>query len=146
MNNVPTIIALITALGAGGVLQSVFTWLRDRKKIAREIDRSDLDKELAKLNTVIERLEADNARSFAERDRLIKDQARLLDEISASEERATKLRARVRALEDELDSVRRSARETENRCEGLAIKLRELVRETTHEDATTRHQGEPNVE
>ncbi len=113
------IIAIITAMGGGAILSSIIDWLRNRKKIASEVDRQDLDKELAKLKTVIERLDADNARSFAERDRLAA-------ELSMEQSRSSDLRKRVRELEDEVDGVRRSAREMQTKCDHLAARLRQF--------------------
>ncbi len=126
--NTATILAVISALGVGGILQAFFTWLKDRKKGIVESNKMDAETKLAYLNTVIERLDAEAKRSETERDRL-------REELTTEQERSHALRKRVRELEDELDEVRRSARETEHKCEQLAYKLRELVTEASDEAA-----------
>lgn len=117
-----TIAALIAALGAGGIIQAMVGFFRDRKKTAGEVVRTDVETKLAYLNTVIERLDAEAKRSLAERDRLAA-------ELAAEQQRSSDLRKRVRELEDELDEVRRSARETQYKCDELALRLRELLSE-----------------
>jgi uncharacterized protein (DUF3084 family) len=126
--NTATIIAVISALGVGGILQAFFTWLKDRKKTLVEADKLDAETKLAYLTTVIERLDAEAKRSEGER-------KRLQEELTSEQERSHALRKRVRELEDELDEVRRSARETENKCELLGRKLRQLVDEAADEAA-----------
>lgn len=118
-----TIIAVIGALGVGGILQAVIAYIKDRKKITSESQRTDVDTKLAYLNAVIERLDAEAKRSLADRDRIA-------GELSAEQERASNLRKRVRELEDELDEVRRSARETQTKCDDLAVRLKALVADT----------------
>lgn len=118
-----TIALLIAALGIGGVVQSGFGWLKDRKKDASGVNKTDVETKLAYMNTVIERLDEDNRRILAREQRYIA-------ELAQSEERSSKLRTRVRELEDELDGVRRSARETEQKCEKLAIRIKELAQDT----------------
>jgi predicted RNase H-like nuclease (RuvC/YqgF family) len=123
-----TIIALITALGVGGTIQALVHYFKDRKRNASESVKTDVDTKLAYLNTVIERLDAEAKRSLAERDRLA-------GELSAEQQRSSDLRKRVRELEDELDDVRRLAREAEHKCDQMAIRLRQLVDES-HGDGT----------
>lgn len=118
--NATTVVAVISAIGVGGIIQAIVNWLKDRKKTASDATRTDVDTKLAYLNTVITRLDEEAKRSLAERDRLA-------GELTAEQLRASELRKRVRELEDELDGVRRSARETQHRCDDLAIRLRQLV-------------------
>jgi chromosome segregation ATPase len=120
MLTAPTIVAIIGALGVGGIIQAVISYLKDRRKITSDSNKTDVDTKLAYLNTVIERLDAEAKRSLAERDRLY-------GELTAEQQRSSDLRKRVRELEDELDGVRRSARETQHKCDELAVRLKELI-------------------
>jgi chromosome segregation ATPase len=117
-----TIAAVIAAVGVGGIVQALVGYLKDRRKTAGEVTKTDVDTKLAYLNTVIERLDAEARRSLAERDRLAA-------ELTAEQQRSSDLRKRVRELEDELDDVRRSARETQYKCDELAQRLKELIAE-----------------
>lgn len=124
-----SIIALMTAGGVGAILLAIVNWLlRDRKKQAADTTQTDVETKLAYLNTVIERLDSEARRSLAERDRL-------QGELTAEQERNAILRKRVRDLEDEIDGVRRSARETQHKCDDLAAKLKELVDITQEEES-----------
>lgn len=118
-----TLVAIIGALGVGGIIQAIIAYLKDRKKVASDSNRTDVDTKLAYLNAVIERLDQEAKRSLAERDRIA-------GELSVEQQRSSDLRKRVRELEDELDGVRRSARETQNKCDELAVRLKELIEET----------------
>jgi chromosome segregation ATPase len=117
-----TVAAVVAALGVGGIIQAVIGYFRDRKKTASDVTKNDVDTKLAYLNTVIERLDGEARRSLAERDRLA-------GELTAEQQRSSGLRKRVRELEDELDEVRRSARETQYKCDELAQRLRRLIQE-----------------
>lgn len=128
----PTIVGLITAVGIGGVLQALVQWFRDRKKTAADVEKTDVETKLAYLNTVIERLDQENKR-------ILDREQRTAQELAAEQERSAKLRARVRELEDELDSVRQSARETQytaritqEKCDELATRLKELVEQANN--------------
>lgn len=121
-----TIVAIISAVGGAGAVQALIGYLKDRRKVSSEANRADVDTKLAYLNTVIERLDAEAKRSLAERDRLA-------GELTAEQQRSSDLRKRVRELEDELDGVRRSARETQHKCDELAVRLKQLVDETREE-------------
>lgn len=114
------IITIISSVGVGGVLQILATWLKDRKKTSADADKTDAETTLSYLNTVIERLDAEAKRSVAE-------QERLKAELTVEREGNSALRKRVRELEDEIDAVRRSARDTQHKCDDLAIRLKELV-------------------
>lgn len=125
-----TIVTVIAALGIGGIIQAVVNWLGNRKKTAVDATKTDVDTKLAYLNTVIERLDAENKRMTADRDRVIA-------ELTIEQERNSALRRRVRELEDELDGVRQSARETQNtaretqkKCDELAARLKALVKDS----------------
>lgn len=123
-----SIVQLMTAGGVGAILLAIVNWLlRDRKKQALDAEKTDVDTKLAYLNTVIERLDAEAKRSLAERDRL-------QGELTAEQERNAILRKRVRDLEDEIDGVRKSARETQHKCDELAHRLKELVEISQEED------------
>lgn len=115
-----TVIALITALGVGGGFQSLVAWFKERKKVEAESERTDVDTKLAYLNNVIVRLDEEAKRALAERDRL-------QIELTAEQERSATLRRRVREVEDEIDEIRKSARETQLKCDELAVRVKELV-------------------
>lgn len=121
--NAATIATIVAALGVGGIINESLAWLRNRKKTASEVGKTDVDTKLAYLNTVIERLDSEAKRSLAERDRIAA-------ELASEQQRSSDLRKRVRELEDELDGVRRSARETQHKCDELALRLKELIQET----------------
>jgi len=108
------------AFGAGGVIQAGIGWLANRKKTASEAHKIDADTQLAYLTTVIERLNEENKRG-QERDR------RNAQELAAEQARSAKLRARVRELEDEIDAVRKSARDMQAKCNDLANQLNALL-------------------
>lgn len=123
-----SVIQLMTAGGVGAILLAFVNWLlRDRKKQAADTTQTDVETKLAYLNTVIERLDSEAKRSLAERDRL-------QGELTVEQERNATLRKRVRDLEDEIDGVRKSARETQHKCDELAARLKELVDVTQEED------------
>jgi predicted RNase H-like nuclease (RuvC/YqgF family) len=132
-------VQLITAFGIGGILSAIVNWLKDRKKVGAETEKTDVDTKLAYLNTVIERLDAEAKRAQTERDqeaqRAIAERARLLADLAAEQERNASLRKRVRELEEEIDGVRRSARETQHKCDELASRLKALVDEAQEEKA-----------
>lgn len=115
-----TVASIVSAIGVGGVLQAVIAYFRDRRKNVSDAARVDIDTKLAYLNTVIDRLDGEAKRSLAERDRTA-------TELSAEQIRSSNLRKRVRELEDELDEVRRAARETERKCNDLALRLHDLT-------------------
>jgi chromosome segregation ATPase len=126
--NTGLIVSILGALGVGGVIQALIVWLRERKKDAVDVSRTDVDTKLAYLNAVIERLDAEARRSLAERDRLAA-------ELGSEQSRSSALRKRVGELEDELDGVRRSARETQRKCDELAARIRELMNDSGGGDA-----------
>lgn len=128
--NATTIVAVISAIGVGGIIQALIAYLKDRKRAVSDVAKTDVDTKLAYLNTVIDRLDTEAKRSLAERDRLAA-------ELTAEQQRSSDLRKRVRELEDELDDVRRSARETQHKCDDLALRLKELINEATPGGETT---------
>ena len=111
---------LITALGLGGVLQALVGYFKDRKKNVSQTNRADAETSLLHLNTVIDQLRKENSRVVADRDRL-------QDELTEEQTRSQTQRQRIRELEEEIDGVRRSARETQQKCDELANRLEELV-------------------
>lgn len=121
-----TMAQLIAAMGIGGVLTAIVGWLKDRKKTNVETMKTDVDTKLAYLGTVIERLDDEAKRALERGDRL-------QVELNAEQERSAMLRKRVRELEEEIDGVRRSARETQHKCDDLAIRLKELVDDAQEE-------------
>jgi chromosome segregation ATPase len=126
--SVATIVALVTAAISGGVVQALITWVKDRRRDASEVQRTDVETKLAYLNTVIEHLDKQ-----AERERA--DKERALSELAAAHDENRTLREKVHNLQDELYEVRRSARETEHRCNELAAKLHELIEEENRNEA-----------
>lgn len=114
--NTTLLLAFISAVGLGGLLQAFLAYLKDRRKDRKtankteaETDKIDVETKLAYLTTVIERLDYD-ARRFAEA-------------LYAEQQRTSDLRKRVRELEDELDGMRRGAREMQYKYEVLEFRL-----------------------
>lgn len=118
-----SILGWVTALGVGGIISAIINYFKDRKKNNSDSSKTDLDVKLTYLNTVIERLDADN-------DRLREDRDRIQGDLTMEQDRNATLRRRVRELEEEIDGVRRSARETQHKCDELATRLEELVADT----------------
>lgn len=117
-----TIVSLIAALGLGGIFQALVGFFKDRKKVASDSHKTDVDTKLAYLNTVIEGL-------AGEVKRVVADREKIREELLSEQEHSAKLRMRVRELEDEIDGVRRSARETQNKCDELATRLQDLLKD-----------------
>ena len=115
-----SLVSLITAVGLGGIIQAVFGYFKDRKKNNTDANKTDVDTKLAYLTMVIDQLREEVARVVADRNRI-------QVELSSEQDRSAILRKRVRELEDEIDGVRRSARDTQNRCDELANRLQQLV-------------------
>lgn len=126
-----TIVSLIAALGIGSVLSAIVGYFKDRKKNDSDSNKTDVDTKLAYLNTVIERLDQEVKRVIADRDRIEQERqeerTQFHAELKIEQDRNLSLRKRVRELEDEIDGVRRSARETQHKCDELATRLQELV-------------------
>lgn len=108
-----TVISLITALGLGGIIQAIIDYFRNRRKVDSDAERTEAETSLVYLRAVIEGLNADRVRLQQELDT----------------ERADKaiMRRRIRELEDEVDAVRISARDTQRMCDILASRLKEFV-------------------
>lgn len=128
-------IDILTTLGAGGVLMSLVQWVQNRRQVAAnaekieaEADGVDVDTKLAYLGAVIDRLDADNAR-------LIKERDHALAEVTLEQQRTAVLRQRVRELEDEIDVIGRSARETQRKCDELSYRLKEFVNDVQEKRA-----------
>lgn len=124
-----TIVALLVAAFSGGALSALITWFKDRKRDAADVHRNDVETKLAYLNGVIDHLTKDAERARQDRDQMAQ-------ELHEERQRSTDLRARVRQLEDELHGVRRSARETELRCDDLSRKIQELIDDTQDNNST----------
>lgn len=114
------IATIVGAFGVGGAVQAAITYLKDRRKNVSDANKTDVETKLSYLNAVIERLDDEAKRALSERDRIA-------TELSAEQQRSSELRKRVRELEDHLDEVRRSARETQNMCDDLAVRLKSLI-------------------
>lgn len=125
--SVTTIVALLTAAVSGGVVQALITWIKDRRKDASDVHKTDVDTKLAYLNTVIEHLDKQ-----AERERSEKERA--FAELAIEQKKSSDLRKEVYDLKEELYAVRMSARETEHRCDELAARLQRLI-QNTRDDA-----------
>lgn len=118
----PTIVSLVAAVGLGGIIQAVIGYFKDRKSIESNSHKIDVDTKLAYLDTVIEGLASEVNRVKADRDHI-------REELISEQDHSAKLRARVRELEDEIDGVRRSARDTQNKCDELANRLQDLLKD-----------------
>lgn len=117
---VQDIVQLIAAGGIGTSLPAVLGYFRDRKKTVMETNKTDIETRLVSLTTVIEQLQKENKRVVDDRDRL-------QDELNEEQERNALQRQRIRELEEEIDGVRQSARDTQYRCDLMAVRLKELV-------------------
>lgn len=115
-----TIVSLIAAVGLGGIINALIAYFKDRRKIDSEVNKTDVDTQLAYLKTVIEQLREEISR-------IINDRGRVQLELIAEQDRSANLRKRVRELEDEIDGVRRAARDTQQKCDELANRLQQLV-------------------
>lgn len=118
-----TIVSLITAALAGGAFQALIVWLKDRRRAASEAHRTDVDTKLAYLSTVIEHLDKQATRSQENEERLAR-------ELAEERKNSSALRERVRELEEEVYKVSKSARETQDKCDELSHKLRELINDS----------------
>ena len=112
--------SLVTAVGAGGIVQALIGYAKDRRRGTVEARKIDVETSLTYLNAVIVRLDEEAKRSLSERDRLA-------TELSAEQQRSSDLRKRVRELEDEIDRVRNVARDTEHKCDQLAQRIQDLT-------------------
>lgn len=124
--DVTGIVELIAALGLGGVLSTVIGYFKDRKKTVSETHKTDAETTLIYLNATIEQLSKENQR-------LVVNCERLEEDLLEKEARNQLQRQRIRDLEDEIDSVRRSARETQLKCDELATRLEELIDDAQEE-------------
>lgn len=114
------IVQLVAAGGVGTSLPAILGYFRDRKRNVIENHKTDVDTKLIALTAVIEQLQKENGRVVDDRDRL-------QDELT--EERTANMlqRQRIRELEEEIDGVRRSARDTQHRCDLMTARLKQLV-------------------
>lgn len=117
-----TFVSLIAAAGFGTICSAIIGYFKDRKKTDSDTHKIDVDTKLAYLNAVIIRLDEEVKRVVADRDRVHK-------ELMEEQDRSAKLRMRVRELEDEIDGVRMAARDTQRRCDELANRLADLVKD-----------------
>lgn len=115
------IVQLIAACGVGTSFPAVLGYFRDRKRNVIENHKTDVDTKLIALTAVIEQLQKENRRVVDDRDRL-------QDELSEEQQRNMIQRQRIRELEEEIDGVRQSARDTQHRCDLMAARLKELVK------------------
>lgn len=113
--NETVIVALITALGTGGVVAAVVGWLKDRKKdnaTAKLTDVEALQKQVVLLTSITDYLRRENAALQVDRD--------------SEFERSRRLARQLSEVQDELDKVRRQAARTQSQCEELSHKIKQM--------------------
>lgn len=127
---------ILVAVITGGIFTTVIDWMRTRKKTASETTRIDVETKLASLNVIIERLDEEVKRVLEDRERLkeefVEDRRRVNEELEAERERSRKQRLRILELEEEIDGIRQAARDTQQRCDELGMRLKSFT--TPHED------------
>lgn len=132
-----SVISVITAIGFGGILKAIVDYFKDRKKRDSDTRRSDVDTKLAYLNAVIVRLDEEAKRVQKERDdelaRYRAERELMRAELNDAEQRNADLRRLVRELQEEIDDVRKSAQDTQHKCDDLANRLKELVDDAQEE-------------
>lgn len=115
---VTILVALIGALGAGGIGAALVSYFKDRKKdaaIAKLTDVEALQKQLVLLTQITEYLRKEN-------DQLHKD-------YEISEEQRRKMRVEMERLQEELQRVKLGAARTQDQCDVLSQRVRELLAE-----------------
>ncbi len=128
--NVAEIVSLITALGVGAIAKALFDFTINRRKFAVESEVAERTRDaviaLSDLSAVQERISA------LEKiiDQVTKYNDRLQADLEAADERDARRLQRIRELEEEVDTIRRSARTTQHMCDDLAAQLRQLTNET----------------
>ncbi len=127
--SVTEIVAILTAVGAGAIAKAVFDYFTNRRKIAVDHEVAERTRDaviaLSDLSAVQERITA------LEKiiDQVTKYNDRLQADLEAAEERDARRLTRIRELEEEVDTIRRSARQTQHMCDDLAAQLRQLTHE-----------------
>ena len=112
------LVAIIGALGAGGIGSALVSYAKDRKKdasIAKLTDVEALQKQLVLLTQITEFLRKEN-------DQLHKD-------YELSEEQRRKMRVEMERLQEELQRVKLGAARTQDQCDVLSQRVRELLAE-----------------
>ncbi len=112
------IIAVISALGAGGLGAAIMAFLKDRKKdnaTAKLTDVQALQQQVLLLTQVSDFLRKEN-------DQLQKD-------YEESEEARRKMRLEMERLQEELQKVKLSAAKTQDQCDRLSAQLQEMMGE-----------------
>ena len=112
------LVAIIGALGAGGIGSALVSYAKDRKKdasIAKLTDVEALQKQLVLLTQITEFLRKEN-------DQLHKD-------YELSEEQRRKMRVEMERLQEDLQRVKLGAARTQDQCDVLSQRVRELLAE-----------------
>ena len=110
------LVAIIGALGAGGIGSALVSYAKDRKKdasIAKLTDVEALQKQLVMLTQITDFLRKEN-------DQLHKD-------YELSEEQRRKMRVEMESLQEELQRVKLGAARTQDQCEILSQRVKELL-------------------
>ncbi len=110
------IIAVISALGAGGLGAAIMAFFKDRKKdnaTAKLTDVQALQQQVLLLTQVSDFLRKEN-------DQLQKD-------YEESEEARRKMRLEMERLQEELQKVKLSAAKTQDQCDRLSTQLKEMM-------------------
>ncbi len=120
-----TVLTVLISIFGGGVTGSaIVSWLKDRKKddaTAKLTDVEAVQKQVALLTTVT--------------DFLRKENGQLQAELETETKKNRIMRMRVVELEEELQAVQRSARQTQMKCDDLSAKLKKLANdEENNED------------
>lgn len=118
------ITAIVTVLATGGAAGSIVNWLKDRKKddaSAMLTNVEALQKQVVLLTDITTYLRKENAA--------------LRVDCDTEQERNRQLRIHLTEVEEELQHVRRSANQTQEQCNKLSEKLRQLAAD---EDGRTR--------
>lgn len=129
------LVPLITALGLGGMGVALIQYMQDRRKRQNDVELArrtqDAQVAIADISAVQARI------ASLERiiDRLEKHSAQQQVDLDAADERERKQRMRIRELEDEIDKIRNTARETQHKCDELSRIVRELSKGTEQENA-----------
>lgn len=128
-------VPVITGLGLGGIGVAIVNYLSQRRKV--KVD-TELAKRTQDAQVAIADISAVQARmATLEKiiDRLEKHSAQQQVDLDAADERERKQRMRIRELEDEIDKIRNTARETQHKCDELSRIVRELSKGTEQENA-----------
>lgn len=116
MNTQILVTAIVSILASGGVAGAIAAWLKDRKKddaTALLTNVEALQKQVVLLTTVTDYLRRENGQ--------------LQLDLVTEQEGKRQLRVQLAQVEEELQQVRRTARQTQQQCDDLSERLRRLV-------------------